>query len=107
LSVEQSQPREVVGEVSQGNFDAGAEDANGAHDQTKSAFLGREDALDAGSHPSASNVAAGDVRRHLATPRLLALELRCQTAALEQGEISPPTKALANLLNLFYVVNEK
>ena len=91
LPVEPGQPGKIIGEIRQADLGAGAEDANGAHDQTKSAFLGREDVLNAGTHPSASSVAAGDVDRHLATPRLLALELRRQTAALKQGEIRPRT----------------
>src|SRR5580658_4963285 len=70
-AAEPGQAGEVVGEVGQTDFDAGAHHADGAHDETKPAFLGGEDVLDARAHPGAGGVAAGDVRRHLPAARLL------------------------------------
>jgi len=37
--------------------------------------------------PHAGGIAAGDVRRHLLAPGLLALELRPEAAALEQSQV--------------------
>ena len=51
------------------------------------AFLGGEDVLDARAHPGPGGIAAGDMRRHLLAPRLFALELRLQPAAVEQGQV--------------------
>jgi hypothetical protein len=65
--------------------------ADGANDQGKPAFLGGKDVLDPRAHPGAGGVAAGDVGRHLAAARLFALELRLETAALEQVEVGSRT----------------
>src|SRR5580658_3373663 len=81
--IEPGQTGEVIGEIGEADFDAGAHHADSAHDKTEPAFLGRKDMLDARAHPGAGGVAAGDMGRHLTAPRLFALELRLQPAALE------------------------
>lgn len=61
--------------------------ADGPHDQAEAAFLGGENVLDPRAHPRAGGIAAGDVRRHLAAPRFLALKLRLEAAPFEQGHV--------------------
>jgi hypothetical protein len=83
--LEPSQPGEVVGEIGQADFDAGAHDADSAHDEAQPAFLGGEDVLVPRSHSAAGGIAAGDMRRHLLASQLFPLESRLQAAAREQG----------------------
>ena len=61
--------------------------ANRANDELEPAFLGGKDVLDPTPHPGTGGVAAGNVVRHLLAPGLFALELRPETAALEQGQV--------------------
>ena len=86
-SLKPGQAGEVVDEIGHADLGAGADHADGAHDQPEAAFLGGEDMLDPRAHPGAGGIAAGDVRRHLASSGLLALELRLEAAALEQGQV--------------------
>jgi hypothetical protein len=44
--------------------------------------------VDPRSHPGTGSVAAGDVVLHLLAPGFLALELRPEAAALEQGRVA-------------------
>jgi hypothetical protein len=46
-----------------------------------------EDMLDAGAYPGAGGIAAGDVGRHLAPSRLLALKLRLEATPFEQRQV--------------------
>ena len=85
--VEPGQPSKIVGKIGKANFSLGADDADGADDESKPAFLGSKDVLNQRPHPRASGVAAGDVARHLPASGFLALELRLQAAVLEQGEV--------------------
>jgi hypothetical protein len=66
LAVEPGQAGKVIDEVGQADLGAGADQADGANDQAKPAFLDGEDVLDGRAHPSAGGVAAGDMGRHLA-----------------------------------------
>jgi hypothetical protein len=90
-AVEPGQSGKVVGKIGEADFDAGADDADGAYDEPEPAFLGGEDMLDARAYPGAGGVAPGDVRRHLLASGFFALELRLQTMALEQGQIGRRT----------------
>src|SRR5262249_16337106 len=61
LPIEPGQPGEVVGEIGQADFDAGAHHADGANDEPEPAFLSGKDVLDPSPHPGAGRVAARDV----------------------------------------------
>ena len=49
--------------------------------------LGGEDVLDGGSDGGAGGIGAADVRRHRPAPRLRALQLGREAAALEKREV--------------------
>jgi len=62
LPLEPGQAGEIVDKIGHADFGAGADHADGAHDQPEAAFLGGEDMLDAGAYPGAGGVAARDMR---------------------------------------------
>src|SRR5262249_4178457 len=74
-----------AGDIGHADLGAGADHADGPHDQPEAAFLRSEDVLDASADPGACRIAASDVRRHLAAARLFALELWLEAAPFEQG----------------------
>jgi hypothetical protein len=71
---EPSQPDKVVGKIGQAYLHSCAPTVRGG-----------KDAFDPRSHPGAGRAAEGDVAWHLLAFGLLALELRSETAAREQG----------------------
>src|SRR5215471_1132058 len=56
-SIEPDQPDEVVSEISQADFNAGAHQADGTDEKSELAFLGGEDMFDARAYPGAGGVA--------------------------------------------------
>jgi hypothetical protein len=58
LLVKPGRPGEVIGEIGQADFHAGACHADGADDEPKSAFLSGEDVLDPRAHAGSGGVSA-------------------------------------------------